>query len=165
MWYEPSTADQIKPLPWLAPKVILHLQKILRPDFEVIEHGSGGSTLWLAERVKFVTVFEGSPKWSEALARQAPKNVLINPDDDEIIPRKYDLFLIDGEPIEARKLFITIAVAVVKPGGWVVLDNANRPEYATERGWLQSICESYETFDSGETNTKYLVTEFYKMKG
>jgi hypothetical protein len=163
-WYQRSTPDQIKPLPWLAPRVVAHLESILRPEWHVIEHGSGGSTLWFAERVKFVTSFENDTDWEREVERNTPPNVAVVsgfPGAD----RKCDLLLIDGEPVETRAEWIQWANALVRPGGWVVLDNANRPEYATERGWLQSVCENYETFDCNEANTKYLVTEFYKMKG
>lgn len=166
MWWKPSKPNEIKPIPWLAPRVIKHLESLLTPEMNVIEHGSGGSTLWFAERCKCVMAFENDSDWERQVEIEAsPRKVAVvsgfpNPQ----IGPQYDLLLIDGEPIEDRKAWINVAPALVKPGGWVVLDNANRPEYATERKWLQGIVESYKTFDCNE-GTAYLVTEFYKMKG
>jgi predicted O-methyltransferase YrrM len=166
MWYQRSTPDQIKPLPWLAPRVVAHLEGILRPEWHVIEHGSGGSTLWFAERVRHVTAFESNDEFILSIKKQLRAHVSFHKPTNEVFTLDpVDLLLIDGEPVEDRKSWIKSAPGLVKPGGWVVLDNANRPEYETERGWLQSVCESYETFDCNEANTKYLVTEFYKMKG
>jgi hypothetical protein len=52
---------------------------------------------------------------------------------------------------------------MVKPGGWVVLDNANRPEYAAERAELEKRTVEYQRFNSNEGGTLYLVTEFFRM--
>jgi predicted O-methyltransferase YrrM len=164
-WYQRSAPDQIKPLPWLAPRVVAHLESILRPEWSVIEHGSGGSTLWFAERCEFVTAVERDPDWRREVGKGAPQNVAVIEFLNTVDGLTFDLCLIDGEPVEDRSRWINTAPQLVRPGGWVVLDNANRPEYATERGWLQSACESYETFDCNEAGTAYLVTEFYKMKG
>jgi len=72
----------------------------------------------------------------------------------------YDLLLIDGEPVEDRGEWIQAAPFIVKPGGWVVLDNANRPEYVAEREWLQGKASLVFT---SKLQGKHLVTEFYKL--
>lgn len=164
-WWEPSPSSAIKPIPWLAPKVIQYLENIIQPDFEVLEHGSGGSTLWFAERCKWVTSFENNPDWIEIVSEKAPGNVTLTDMKAFILSRSNcDLLLIDGEPVEARADWLTQAPTFVKPGGWVVLDNANRPEYAAEREALRQYADLVETFDSNEGVTKYLVTDFWKMK-
>lgn len=164
MWWKPSKPEEIKSMPWLAPRVVEYLESILRPEFTVIEHGSGGSTLWFAERVQNVTVYENNLEWAIAVDGEKD-NIYVRYND---VPyskhRFYDLLFIDGEPVADRAKWIASAPDFVKPGGWVVLDNANRPEYAKERKGLQDIAESYKTFDCNES-TAYLVTEFYKMKG
>jgi predicted O-methyltransferase YrrM len=77
--------------------------------------------------------------------------------------QQFDLLLIDGEPVEDRAEWLKAAPTTVKPGGWVVLDNANRPEYEKERKHLQTYAAEFETFNGNEGGTLYLVTEFYKM--
>lgn len=163
MWWKPSKPNEIKPIPWLAPQVIARLESLLTPDMNVLEHGSGGSTLWLSEHIYTVTAYEYNDEWFNEV-EGAKDNIFIHEGMPSVACGFYDLLLIDGEPIEDRAKWIESAPEFVKPGGWVVLDNANRPEYAKERKWLQDIAESCETFDCNE-GTAYLVTEFYKMKG
>lgn len=163
MWWQPSKSNDIKPIPWLAPKVIQHLENLIQPDWEIIEHGSGGSTLWFAERCKSITSFEDNPDWQKRVKERAPQNVTIYNSTTTIELPYGDLLLIDGEPVEDRVQWIESAPDIVKLGGWIVLDNANRPEYAEERKHLQEIAESFETFDGNEAGTLYLVTEFYRM--
>ncbi len=83
----------------------------------------------------------------------------------DVPDRRYDLLFIDGEPVENRAAWLCGAFALVKPGGVVVLDNANRPEYQKERAFTQANCKSFETVDGNSPGTKYLVTEFYTLKG
>jgi len=47
----------------------------------------------------------------------------------------------------------------------VILDNANRPEYARTREEFQQFADLIETVNGNGGNTLYLVTEFYRMKG
>jgi len=169
-WWGTGTPGEITALPWLHPEVTRYLESLLHPEDRVYEHGSGGSTLWLASRVWFVISIESDPAWYERLSRMALTNVLMLRDDPcipECVVGAYDLMLIDGEPVERRGMFLKAAAGMVKPGGWVVLDNANRPEYEEER--FEFICNHAEFYVMFEMNivgqSKYLVTEFYKMRG
>jgi predicted O-methyltransferase YrrM len=159
-WWQPSPSKEIKPVPWLAPAVIQHLENLVQPEWEICEHGGGGSTLWFAERCKSVATLENNPSWQEVIAKQAPANVKW---EHEVPHIKYDLVLIDGEPVEHRAHWLKVAPDMVKPGGWVVLDNANRPEYAAERAELEKRTVEYQRFNSNEGGTLYLVTDFYRM--
>jgi predicted O-methyltransferase YrrM len=107
---------------------------------------------------------EIDPDWQMVVKSQAPDNALFV----GVPVGKYDLFLIDGEPVEVRRKWLTAARDLVTPGGWVVLDNANRPEYAAEHDALAEFAELVKVVDgNAETravHTKYLVTEFWKVK-
>jgi hypothetical protein len=163
-WWQPSPpSSEIKPVPWLSPAVIQHLENLVQPDWEVIEHGSGGSTLWFAARCKRVLACESNQDWQKIVKDQAGENVLILGRGVPTNVEPFDLLLIDGEPVEDRRGWIWAASNLVKPGGWVVLDNANRPEYAKERQHLQAYAAEFQTFDGNEGGTRYLVTEFYRM--
>jgi predicted O-methyltransferase YrrM len=164
-WFMPSPRGELRPVPWLAPGVITYLEGIIQPDWEIIEHGSGGSTLWFAERVKHVTAFEDDPDWMAIVGERAPDNVLVSgmPRGAVLGLNKKDLLLIDGEPVKERAWWVEYAPEMVKPGGWIVLDNANRPEYKAERERLGEIAELVDRFDSNEGGTQYLVTEFYRL--
>lgn len=160
-WWEPSKSADIQPIPWLSPNAVAKLESILTPEFEVVEHGSGGSTLWFAERVKHVTAFENDADWQMIVKSKAPQNVSIN---GQTKISFYDVLLIDGVPVEERAQWILQSVDIVKRGGWVVLDNSNRPEYEKEREWLKSVCDEYESINGNENGTKYLVTDFFRLK-
>jgi len=49
--------------PWISFGAILFLEKILKKDMQVYEYGSGGSTLFFAQRVKCINSVEHDPKW------------------------------------------------------------------------------------------------------
>jgi predicted O-methyltransferase YrrM len=167
-WWQRSSPEQLQPLPWLAPDVITYLESLLTPAMRVIEHGSGGSTLWFAARVKSITSIEASAGWRPIITERAPANARIingsSPGDAPRGGRKYDLLLIDGEPLEVRADWLNEAAKLIKPGGWVVLDNANRPEYARERALFAERAELVCRFDGNVPGSLYLVTEFYKRK-
>lgn len=167
-WYQPSQSKEIRPIPWLAPKVIERLEQIVKPHFRVIEHGCGGSTLWFSERAASVLAFDGNKQWRDTLNQKLDQNkarVFVSLGEmHELEKDKFDLLLIDGEPLEDRAKWLQAAPHLVKSGGWVVLDNANREQYAAERKHLQEQAAEFETFDGNEPGTRYLVTEFYRLK-
>jgi predicted O-methyltransferase YrrM len=170
-WYKPSPPGKILPQPWLSPEATDYLASILAPEMTVLEHGAGGSTLWLAERVKQVIAVEHNPDWFATLKEIVPSNVTLVYRDKAGIPgvildvyAPFDLALIDGEPVEHRAEYIRSAPQLVHPGGWLVLDNANRPEYAGARGELMRVAEPVKRIDGNPApNFKFLVTEFYRM--
>jgi predicted O-methyltransferase YrrM len=164
-WYQPSSRKDLKPIPWLAPDVIERLESLIQPDWEILEHGSGGSTLWFAERAKSVTAFEDDPDWQMIVRSKAPENVTVYSavDGVSLTFNNFDLCLIDGEPVRHRVRWIEDAVQLVKPGGWVVLDNANRPEYAEERKALHALAVEVQTYTNNDPHTLYLVTDFCRM--
>ena len=161
-WIAPRTPDTIMPIPWMHPSAVSYLGEILRPDFWVLEHGSGGSTLWLAERVACVVSVEHDPAWREAVRKLAPTNVTLVTAMD-YPANKFDLLLIDGER-DKRGDYLMVAHKIVKPGGWVVLDNANRPEYKEQRQFFSEHAELVERFNNNIHSSKYFVTEFWKCE-
>jgi hypothetical protein len=52
---------------------------------------------------------------------------------------------------------------MVVPGGWVVLDNANRPEYEYERSLLPGWAKLAMRFDNNIAISHYFVTEFWQL--
>lgn len=132
--------------PWLQPAAIAALEEILEPHFEALETGAGGSTIWLASRVKHVVTLEHDPVWHSAVARELQLHGLTNVDlklspfyPSEGIPSglgPFDLVLIDG-----RGRVQSCRTARVKPGGYLILDNSEREHYAPAlqlldaRGW------------------------------
>jgi predicted O-methyltransferase YrrM len=165
-WYQPlEHGETLQPIPWLHPKVIQYLENLIQPTWEICEHGSGGSTLWFAQRCKCVTAYEEKPKWQALMRELAPENAKVY-SVGSFLPHeaKYDLLLIDGEPIEKRADWLAIAPVIVKRGGWVVLDNANWDFFDKAKGFLFEYADLIERFDGNEGGTQHLVTEFYRLR-
>jgi predicted O-methyltransferase YrrM len=158
-WYHPSRTLPDKP--WLHPDAIAYLESILQPDFRVCEFGGGGSTMWLSKRVKHVTTCEPDEEWFSILLTSVPDNVGVFFTGEPYVD-DFDLVFIDGEPVERRARWIQYAPLISNT--WIVLDNANRPEYAKEREGLKEYAELIETINSNEPGTLYLVTEFWRVK-
>jgi predicted O-methyltransferase YrrM len=167
-WWERSAPEELPLVPWLHPAVIGYLNNLIQPDWRILEHGSGGSTLWFAQRAAHVTAVESDASYYAALFAQAPGNVTLILRAAENLPlaldAPYDLLLIDGE-IERRGLYLYAAEQLVKPGGLVVLDNANRTEYVNERTFLKERAAHYITFEVNPPHHKYCVTDFYRLRG
>ncbi len=162
-WWKPSPPAEIPAKPWLSPAVIEYLETIIKPEWDILEHGCGGSTLWFAQRCKSVTAYESDPDFAAAIRGRAPSNAKIvswAKPNAPTLKTRFDLLLIDGEPIETRGPWITAALRLVKPGGVIVLDNYNRPEYETERLALQAQCDHTEIhYKVGlYLNTQFLFT-------
>lgn len=167
-WFAPSKPGEIKPIPWLHKDAISYLENLLTPDMNVLEFGAGGSTLWFAERVKSVMAFEDNFDWGGIVKKQAPANVRVftTKGRDLLIdsPQVFDLLLIDGEPVEQRAEWLKVAPRLVKPGGYVVLDNANRREYAGAREEFAKHATLLHTVDGNEPPCVNLITEFWRLK-
>ena len=131
---------EFRTAPWLPENAIALLDQLIQPNWNIIETGSGASTFWLAERAAAVVSFEHNPAWSGAVTLEASRrelgNITVLTDIDypktglgeylRITARAYDLALIDGR---GRVRSINSVSAFIRPGGWIVLDNANRPRY------------------------------------
>ena len=164
-WYHSRPANEVSCIPFLHPVVISYLDKVIQKTWNILEHGSGGSTLWMATRCNSVMSIENNPNWLEAVQKRAGENVTIATMINPLLQyHAYDIILIDGEPVTDRARWIESAVDMIAPGGLIVLDNANRPEYADQREWLRLKCAEYFTNNGNEENTKYLVTDFFWMK-
>lgn len=155
-------------MPWMHPDANAYLESLLQPDFRVLEHGSGGSTRWFAERVAEVVSVEFRLSWYEALQELIPENVVLIHWTDvpppEFKPQIFDLLLVDGNPHEHRNYYLDNAEQYVRPGGYVVLDNANRPMCAEARLRLMGRATQLERFERNMPFSKYFVTEFYQLR-
>lgn len=122
--------------PWLTPAAMAFLESILTPESSVLETGAGGSTLWIARRVKTLVTYEHDPRWyrtvSDQLKRRGISNVSLY--FDPAYPTKglnhvaeaFDVLLCDGR---GRIQTIRTALNSVRVGGWIMLDNAERARY------------------------------------
>ena len=162
-WFAPSRSAAVVPArPWLSDEAITLFESLLQPNFFVLEFGSGGSTLWLAERVSYVRSYETNIKWLQGMMERIPDHVEMRyravPDERE----KYNLLFIDGEPLEFRAAWITEAHELVHPGGYVVLDNANRPELEQFVSRLAGRARLLRRTNPAP-GTQFTATDFYQF--
>jgi len=127
--------------PWLTDQAINFIEHLcqIKPNLKILEFGSGGSTIWFAQRTNNLVSIEHNPKWYN-LVTQVLETLnlnllvtrkLLNPPAyyqicAEFADNYFDLILIDA--IE-RINCTAQAVRILKPGGVLMLDNCERPQY------------------------------------
>jgi predicted O-methyltransferase YrrM len=147
--------------PWIVPSAIgwlarrMWLARRARRPWRVMELGAGRSTPWLARRAGSVLSFEDDPHWlrrarerldqdgiGRAELRELPVEELCGairslPD------RAYDLVVVDflESPRADRVDAVREARSKVRPGGYLLLDDSDRPAYSEAfellAGWRQ----------------------------
>lgn len=144
--------------PWWNYDAIDFVDGHLRPDERVFEYGGGASTLWLIDKGCAVTTIEHDPAWYESLAAVAPDTVRFVAADesfDEYVAtvsaepdNSLDLVIIDGR--ERVRCGLS-AAPKVKPGGMLLLDDSDRPQYRrlhnALRGWRANHLRGLKTGD------------------
>jgi len=130
--------------PWLTADAVSILDSVLRASNNGLEYGCGRSMVWFAQRTNSLISMETSHPWydrvSETLRSRGLRNVHLKyipadhriPDDpyhalsieadDEIALESLDYALIDGLYRDECALR---AFDLLKPGGLLILDNAN----------------------------------------
>lgn len=175
-WWQSKSPKEITPHLWLSPGAAEFINQIVHPNWNVLEYGSGGSTLWFAKHCDWVMSVETDFGWYDRLMSMTAEYqnmsvIFANKSLAHVLPilisGSFDFLMIDGEPLEHRHEWAMRARFTVRPGGWVCFDNCNREEFKEAREHLRSIASEVKTFDGNTTSpvkTKYLVTEFYRMK-
>lgn len=169
-----NKALTINSRPWLTEQAIEFIENLCHKNsnLKILEFGSGGSTIWLAQRTNNLVSIEHNSKWynlvTPILAKLVPENLALNnlnPKQNSLVTRKllnppayyqvcaefpdsyFDLILIDA--IE-RVNCATQAVRILKPDGVLMLDNCERPQYLP-------IYENLKTWSL--TKTQQIVTQ------
>lgn len=140
--------------PWLSVGAILALEGHIfrgddpaQPPKRVLELGSGGSTVFFAQRAEFVLSIETDPTWAPATRAELEKRDLTgkvllqlcgNPDSEAYVASQpdasFDLLLVDHAADHtvvgrgARRAFSRLPLALaalpkLRPTGWLVVDN------------------------------------------
>ncbi|MDI1323139.1 MAG: hypothetical protein PSV36_10345 [Algoriphagus sp.] len=146
-------------LPWINHFAFGRLKTLIRPDFRVLEFGSGGSTLFFKDHTAYVYSIEHDAKWFENVKSkcQDTDKVELNLLQPEIDPeaqveyksingmftkglsyKKYSHGA-DHLPDEsfdlllidgrARPKCLKNSISKLKPGGILVFDNSDRESY------------------------------------
>lgn len=166
-WWTRRTPETIGSLPWLHPAVVAYMAMLVEPSWKILEHGSGGSTVWFSAHAMKVDSAEHSTDWAVKVAELGLENVDVFPGGkpEQFVGGEYDLLLIDGDPVTDRSQWINMAPALVKSGGIVILDNSVRDEYRKERAELQALAAHWVSFIVNPPGHEMSVTDFYRMKG
>lgn len=129
--------------PWLTRDAIGILRSWLHPTDSGLEFGSGRSTVWLARRVKRLVSVEHNLAWYHSVNARLEALQLLDSVVDHrlredgvtgrddcsyvavartIPPASLDFCLVDGV---AREHCVVGSIDLLKPGGLLILDNAN----------------------------------------
>ena len=126
-------------MPWIPFSAARAISRWLRPDAQVLEIGSGFSTLWLARRSGRVVSIEADEPWFRRvqgmLDRAGCRHVDLRHrwraeemcDFAEFPDRTLDLVFVDGGP---REQCLAAAIPKVRPGGAIYVDNTDDPGIA-----------------------------------
>jgi len=137
--------------PWLGYRAVRYLDGLIQRDWNILEFGSGMSSLFFAQRCRHLVSVESDPEWfaqmQKEFERRAVRNVdyrirteadyVIHPD---LPAGTFDLVIVDGL---VRDQAAVVAVEKVKPGGYVFYDNSDVPwsEFQAAR---QTLIEAAE---------------------
>ncbi|MEN3975980.1 methyltransferase domain-containing protein [Emcibacter sp. SYSU 3D8] len=107
------------------------IERLVQPDWRVLEFGSGWSTLWLADRCAETVSIESSPVWAAFVQRKSEscrgkvqviqRELEDYPDTAGFADASFDLCVVDGL---CRHDCIENAMRVIRPGGYLYLDNS-----------------------------------------
>lgn len=118
--------------PWLTPDAIAILDSWLRPTDRGVEWGSGRSTRWFGNRVASLLSIEHDAEWYARVTRTLPPSVDYRMLDGqgyvdagrELADSSLDFALVDGQT-HFRDACALLAIAKLRPGGMLIIDNAN----------------------------------------
>lgn len=126
-------------IPWWSYGCTHFLQQVVPVEAAVLEFGSGASTAWWLDRGNRVVALESSPDWiksvQELCAPHAGRLQMIVADFDRpetmttLVDGPFDVIVIDNEG--PRTPLVPIAMELLRKGGLIILDNADREEYAS----------------------------------
>jgi len=137
-WHQRRAPDE----PWLTPRAVELLEVCIGPNDIGLEWGSGRSTLWFAQRVARLTSIEHNPAWYEWVKSRLQERGCQHVD-YQLAPldgasgagvppyveagaggeASVDFALVDGQ---LRDLCTEVAMSRLRPGGLLVIDNAEQ---------------------------------------
>jgi hypothetical protein len=143
--------------PWWVPEAVLWLEKNIRPGMRAFEWGAGRSTVWFANHGIEITCVETHHKWASFVTDLAPAaHVILTDAKDSAYASfidhgaPYDLIEVDGY---YRAHCFPKALASIKPGGIIIVDNADDAYNAPiVEPWAHRLLAS---FDNGLDRTNF----------
>jgi len=135
------------------PEVIDWLAATLQRHWIVLETGAGGSTPFFACRVFRVITYEHTAEWARKV--EAIPNVTLRfwadyPTAGLGLVSLVDLALIDGR---GRVRSVLDALPKIQHGGWLLLDDSDRPRYREAHEAAEKLSTARIVFRSGPDET------------
>lgn len=121
-------------VPWISYRAISEIEKLMRPDWKVVEFGSGSSTAWLAKRCGFLYSIENNEGWYRMISQELAKGKISNvryelrsdsdySDLSNVDDYSLDFALVDGWN---RADCMRQVIKKIKKGGVIYLDNSDK---------------------------------------
>jgi len=126
-----------EPMPWYTIPFVDYLGPRIMRSWRIFEYGAGASTFYYARRVDEVWTVEHDAAFAGELRPRLPGNVhlLVHPENSDAyadapgeMPAAADFISVDGRD---RVRCLACAVGRLSPAGVLVLDDSERPEYAS----------------------------------
>ena len=122
------------PIPWLTYPFISFIEERLNKNFNVLEFGSGNSTLYFSHKIEKIVSFENDKKWFQLIQKEIPNNIELHLCKDcrnvknilSVKKQYFDIILIDGFD---RNEATFMSLEYLKNTGILVLDDSERSEY------------------------------------
>ena len=128
-------------LPWYTKSFLDELVTWELSDKVVFEYGAGASTLWWARKCQAVYTVESDEQFCEAVRAKVGATGIYFACTKETYLKfitkpgiKFDIIIIDGEPIAWRDDCVKPALDCLKPGGKLIIDNWMQESV----GWMPS---------------------------
>ncbi len=117
-------------IPMMSYALVEYLMGLDLSGFELLELGGGHSTEFWSQRVKSVITLETDAEWAHTLSADAFPNVEIRTttaeriaQDMRTLGRAFDAVIVDASANRYR--CAKTALGILKPGGFILLDNAD----------------------------------------
>jgi len=148
------------PIPGFTFPALDFVRERIRPGCEVLEWGSGASTVWFHRQGCTITSIEHDPRWHKTVSAgvSPPSVVLLRGLGEEYVRpvptiTKFNMIVIDGRSRSDCAAFITSEVAAGRhsPGLVVVFDDSERAHYRGAVKSLASVARECEVFSGTST--------------
>lgn len=127
--------------PWYTDRFLelLKMQTDLH-KWDVLEYGGGFSTIWWAMHAASVLTIESNAEWVAKLKRTLD-HLKLEAEVEHVGEDKrtyshavegamFDCVVVDCAPIHWRPAVLNVAPFLVRPGGWLIVDNYDQPSVA-----------------------------------
>lgn len=125
-------------MPWYTKPALDEIVTWDMKDKVVFEYGCGASSLWWAAKARKLYGVDSSSEWIIAIknyfVKKQQQAIISCADEKEIyvgcigmFGQEYDVIVIDGTPETWRDDCVLPAIALLKPGGALIIDNWDQP--------------------------------------